>query len=245
MRSIDRVHARFFGRVSGQPICVTRMVGADRQSDALARFGRVVHGGDQLDRQSRVGECDRQSSPLPQRVVEAIELASVVFGEWTELHQRRFDSLGQLGRVADERPRIARVGVGTRVALGHQTAEREAVTADLVGRAKRHAQRGRRAIGHLERHGGAVLDFDGIDARGGVGEDAPRRAEHIAQQVVGVDRVAQQRPAALGRPLAPPRHLVVRGAPPPGGLHRGQVRRARQALAISSLSFCMPWPKRY
>ena len=88
-------------------------------------------------------------------------------------------------------------------ALGGQRLEAEAQARDLQGGAERDREAGERAARHQQARDRAVLDLDVVDPGRGAGEHARDRPEHAGQEVVGVDRLAEQGAAELGR--LPPR----------------------------------------
>jgi hypothetical protein len=93
-----------------------------------------------------------------------------------------------------------------------------------------------RSVSHRPRHG-AVLDLDPVDPCRSAREYAGHRTRQPRQQVVGVDGMHQQHPAALGVPAPAPRRLVVIRGPFPRRLDRREVGFAGDPEIDDALGF--------
>ena len=211
------------------------MVFADGDLDGLAGVGAVVDGGDEFERLAGVGEGRGDFPAALQRLVEAGELAGVVFELGLEFGERGIDFGLQGGGVGGEFPRIAGAVVGARVALCGELFEDEAVPRNLVGAPEGDGGAGKRAVGQLEGDGGAVLDFDGVHARGAARVEAGDGAVDIRDHVVRVDGVGEAAAAEFGRPFAAPGDGVIVVAPAPRGLDVHGVRAAGEPAALEEL----------
>ncbi len=105
--------------------------------------------------------------------------------------------------------------------------EAEAQAGDLLGRAERDREGDERAVGHLEASGGTVLGLDAVDPGGDRRLDPADRTQDLGQEIVGVDRVAQEGATELAVPPPAPGYPIIGRAAVPMGLDRGDQGPAR------------------